>query len=645
MESNYLIRCPHPNMIECYPGHTRCYTREQKCIYVLRKETKTLLYCRNGQHLQNCNNIECIWKFKCQNSYCIPYQYICDGKWDCWYGQDEFQCDQYTCTGMFKCRYSFACIHIRNICDGMPDCPMEDDELICPKINCIDKCKCLNHGIYCINLNFSYQGTLFNLVDYYKFVNVSNSYIQEITIIMHASTVILISRNNSIEMAMVCKYQYVSMNLRILDLGINRVSNLHKSTFYCLPYLIIFMFKRNKLSRIENLTFKNLSKLVLLDLSTNRITHLSRYGFCGLRSLRFLDLEDNNVLFIGKSLFIDNLKMYVIFTHAIHLCCLCRHVTSICTAKPVWPSGCGALMSNIILKMVSFFTAIFVMFLNFLSITWRGIVWQKTNYRNEYEKFVMLISGCDLIIGFYVFIIVLKDIIDGDNYVQTDSLWRRSILCQLIGFMFMYPVLLVPLFILSVCISRYRVVKDPFQKPFTEATMKLITICIPIVLAVVLLVVTYLRKGIENLPGLSSPLCLLLGNTDQSTIQQIVTLFTAIHLIFIFLIIVVFYFKLLTESRKAITNTLIETKERQKTVMIHIILTGTSNGLCWIPFSLFYLVSSLVNEFSMICHFWIVLVILPFNSLLNPILFNISEIKRTKGKNVLNYLYSVSDTQ
>ena len=215
MESKYLYRCPHPNMIECYPGHSTCYTTEQKCIYVLRKETKTLLYCRNGQHLQNCNNEECIWKFKCQNSYCIPYQYICDGKWDCWYGQDELQCDQYTCIGMFICRYSVACIHTRNMCDGMTDCPMEDDELICPKINCIDKCKCLNHGIYCINLNFSYQGTLFNLVGYYKFVNISNSYIQEITIITHTSSVIFISRNNSIEIPMVCKYQYVSMNLRI----------------------------------------------------------------------------------------------------------------------------------------------------------------------------------------------------------------------------------------------------------------------------------------------------------------------------------------------------------------------------------------------------------------------------------------------
>ena len=581
-------------------------------------------------------NIDCrsIWKFKCQNSYCIPYQYICDGKWDCWYGQDELQCGQYSCTGMFKCRYSVACIHIRNMCDGITDCPMEDDELICPQIKCIDQCKCLNHGIYCMNLNFSYQGTLLNFVNFYKFANISNSFIQEITKIIDTSSVIFISRNNSIEIPMVCKSQYVSMNLKILDLSINRVNHLHKNMFYCLSYLMILMFKRNRLSRIENLTFKNLSKLVLLDLNTNRITHISKYGFCGLRSLRFLDLEGNNVLFIENSLFIDNLKMYAVFTHSTHLCCLSRHVTSICTAKPIWPTGCGALISNIMLKLASFLTAILVICLNFLSITWRWIVWQKANYRNEYEMFVMLISGCDMTIGFYLFIIVLKNTIDGDDYIQTDSLWRRSILCQSICFMYMYPILLVPLFILSISISRYRVVKDPFQKPFTEATTKLITIYIPTVLAVVLVAMTCFRKEIENLPSLSSPLCLLLGNTNQSTIQQIVTLFTATYLIFIYLIIVVFYVKLLTESRKAITNALIETniKVRQRTVMIHIILIGTSNGLCWIPFSLFYLVSSLSNESAMIWHLWIVLVILPLNSFLNPILFNISEIKKTKGK-------------
>ena len=466
---------------------------------------------------------------------------------------------------------------------------------------------------------------------------------------MHSSALIFISRNNSIKIPVVCKTQYVSMNLRILDLSINRISKLHKNQFFCLPYLIMLMYKRNKLSSIENMAFKILSKLVLLDLSTNRISHLSRCVFCGLISLKFLNLKDNSVLYIGKSVFIDNLEMKIIFTHAIHLCCFSRHVISICTAKPIWPTTCGALLSNIMLKLASFLIAILVICLNFLSIAWRLIVWQKAHYRNEYEKFVLLISGCDLTIGFYVFTIVLKDTFEENNYFQTDNLWRRSMLCQLVGFMYMYPVLLVPLFIVSVSISRYRVVKDPFEKPFREGTTKFFTICIPTALAVVVLILYNLRKEIENLHSLFSPLCLLLGNTDKSTIQKIVSLFTAMYLILSFLVVAVFCFKLLTESSKAINNTLPETKikERQRMIIIRVILAGASNGLCWIPSSLFYLVdlSSPDFEFSMIWQYWINLVILPLSSFLNPILYNVSEFKRTTGKNVLIYLRSLSNSR
>ena len=40
--------CQEVNMIECYPGHTKCYKKEQQCQYNLDGLTHTLLYCRNG---------------------------------------------------------------------------------------------------------------------------------------------------------------------------------------------------------------------------------------------------------------------------------------------------------------------------------------------------------------------------------------------------------------------------------------------------------------------------------------------------------------------------------------------------------------------------------------------------------------------
>ena len=43
-------------MYECFPGHIKCYTEAQKYAYNLTKDTHTLMYCRNGKHLQDCES-------------------------------------------------------------------------------------------------------------------------------------------------------------------------------------------------------------------------------------------------------------------------------------------------------------------------------------------------------------------------------------------------------------------------------------------------------------------------------------------------------------------------------------------------------------------------------------------------------------
>ena len=124
-------------MLECYPRHVKCYLKEQQCVYSLNSKTKTLMYCRNGQHLSSCRNVTCGGRVKCPNSYCIPHRYICDGKWDCWNGYDEHGCENRTCFGSI-------CIH-------------GDDEIHCDVKFCIDRCKCLSKAIMCQNTALTYK--------------------------------------------------------------------------------------------------------------------------------------------------------------------------------------------------------------------------------------------------------------------------------------------------------------------------------------------------------------------------------------------------------------------------------------------------------------------------------------------------------
>ena len=110
--------------------------------------------CPFGEHLKNCRYFNCTNTFKCPNSYCIPYRNICNGKWDCPNGEDEyFLCSKMQCPGFFHCIGLRTCLHPSEICDGKVDCENNygDDEMFCSNgYKCPAKCYCLGLRILCM---------------------------------------------------------------------------------------------------------------------------------------------------------------------------------------------------------------------------------------------------------------------------------------------------------------------------------------------------------------------------------------------------------------------------------------------------------------------------------------------------------------
>ena len=105
--------------------------------------------------------------FKCQDSYCVPWIYVCDGKWDCPEGDDEHSnpvCgNNVKCVNMYKCKHRhIICIQLGNICDNESNCPIGDDEMLCQLVNqaCPALCQCLSLAVRCANFNFN-DDTLF----------------------------------------------------------------------------------------------------------------------------------------------------------------------------------------------------------------------------------------------------------------------------------------------------------------------------------------------------------------------------------------------------------------------------------------------------------------------------------------------------
>ena len=77
-----------PTEIHCMEGHIQCFNFTDICMYKLNKENH-MIPCKNGGHLENCGKFERKMIFKCPDSYCVSWNYVCDGKWDCPFGEDE----------------------------------------------------------------------------------------------------------------------------------------------------------------------------------------------------------------------------------------------------------------------------------------------------------------------------------------------------------------------------------------------------------------------------------------------------------------------------------------------------------------------------------------------------------------------------
>ena len=581
IEINYNQTCIQIGMLECYAGHSQCYSEREKCIYNLTKVTHLLMYCRNGKHLEDCNTFTCQGMFKCPNSYCIPFRYKCDGKWDCWNGIDECNCKNIICFKMYKCHHSKVCIHTKNVCDYIDDCPLNDDERLCNVNKCLAKCSCINLGILCENITFS-KGTLFSL-QHYIYIQIIDSNINNVRIDQFEHILFLIVSKNSMihKSSYLCSSSFSPIKLITLDLSFNLSGNIIYQQFTCLPSLRVLDLGSNTISVLNNSPFRSLKSLKLLDLYGNGIRLLLSCAFCGLNNLLFLQLKGNDIFQINKDVF-TNVHPKFTSTSSFHVCCIVKIKTSVCTAEPIWPASCEAMVGVKNMKEMTWVMSFSVIINNILSLSGIILPWYLTKQLNEYKKWVLLINICDLIIGLYLLTVSVKAATEGLNYFYVDLIWRSSFLCYSISFMFLVSISLSPLYLLAVSVSRYRAIKDPFKKSFSKRTTSFISIYFPLFVMIIASTILYIRHSIEGLNYLSSPLCIVLARTDESVTQFVVTITLSLYFVILFVIIAVNHCKLafLTRRSESMISEL-KQRERFKIITKHIIVVGLTNALCW----------------------------------------------------------------
>ncbi len=269
---------------------------------------------------------------------------------------------------MFKCRYISICIQSENVCDGTTDCPMRDDEIICENIGCVDQCTCLNYGISCTKQDLSKIHNLFSQLTHFVFIDISRSRIPSNKINQLSFVVTFLSCHDHLKQPFSCDSAGPDLDIKLLNLSFNEIVEINNNHFKCQPEIKHVILEHNKIRKIAEYTFKHSPELMSLYLQKNEITFLSQYSFSGIKKLHCINLLENDIILVSGKIF-AGVMVKLILTINFHICCLHSDINSICTAKPMWPSSCEALLSTVGLKVVSWVVGFVVTIFNIISGT------------------------------------------------------------------------------------------------------------------------------------------------------------------------------------------------------------------------------------------------------------------------------------
>lgn len=417
--------CP-VGLLPCYSEYTRCFFIHQMCLYDLDKKKK-MMYCRNGNHLQKCEEFPCKNTYKCIKGYCIPYRRVCDGLIDCIHGDDEIGCDNYTCVGMLRCKKTTYCVHPVEVCDGVQHCPLGDDEVLRGVRNCPAGCKCLALAMECLHQNMTIIPEYTYLLHYLHMggnkINVLNYVLPKYKYLKS-----LLLPYNYIQD--VCKFgghtnlfQHMTILVH-LNLAFTRIQFLTGNCFSGVKYLYLLSLEGNYIKEVDNSPFQHLHKLMLLNLSHNEINSLGKNSFFGAENLNVLDITDNPITTIHESN-LNYLSLNSLNADDFVVCCI-SDLPHNCDAPRSLFSSCSKLIRDKLFQLWIWITSMLCLLLN-ITVTFNTL----SEPGLSFHKLALLkLSLSDLMYGVYLGIIATANSIYGSNYAVYDGTWRASILCH-----------------------------------------------------------------------------------------------------------------------------------------------------------------------------------------------------------------------
>ena len=627
----------YKSQITCDKCSPQFYDISKICTYQLNS-LNHLIPCKSGGHLENCTYFKCNMKFKCPSYYCIPWGYVCDRKWDCPHGLDESQRDicvnQRQCFNMFKCKKSIICIHVNDICNKDVDCPFGDDEYFCDFkfTTCPSNCICLTFAINC-----AYAEKL--TVDLkkhlpYHVIHIeacSEMFTRKFLNLLHSVTLLTVNDLFSEDICIILPNLQHSITI---DLSFNRVRRIKYNCFQKASKLKVVQMNDNMISQVDNKAFLNLTSLTILNLSNNIIVLLTPTTIINCFELKAIVIQNTSISMPEAYVF-DSLRIeYLISDNYIPCCFISPSSICLTSSSAPWYFSCTNLLVNNQIKMYFVVMAFIILCCNSLSLLVQ--LTHVLHYKSATVSTIVItfLNILDLSYGIYFLILWAADSYFHGRFAIDENEWKSGLVCFCafsisLNFSLLYPFLLV-----SLAFLRFWTVMKPmsstYMNNFFIKRMLYFVISFSIIIT---LSVGYLMKLFHN--KIPFKICFPFLDPSNSIVAiRIMTSFIVNVQFLCVIVIFVFYF-LMMKYLIGYKNELIkkvDTKKSYLPLYMQVCLVTSSNVLCWIPSGIIYLVTMSLEKYPINLAIWSTIAITPINSVINPIVFIVANVRSHKKK-------------
>ena len=610
--------CTKKYEFPCRQDHSKCYSLHDICMYEINRFLH-MTPCRNGAHLQSCKGAVCSMRFKCKLDYCIPWDYVCNGRWDCPNGEDEILYDlcgnKKVCTNMYKCKGTKQiCIHLGSFCNDKEECPLGDDEHYCDlkDSKCLPGCHCLLFGLFCTETELS---TKYNELSYLS-VHITNStihYFNKFVDSMKQYTMIVRMPNNYIkDMSQFCLLRHILL----LDLGHNCLSRLLENCFSSSHLLRSLSVDSNCIEFIENGALQNILTLKFLNISNNPLYNLPQNILRQANNLKSLMLYELYLIDIDINAFNEH-NVKVILTRDYYVCCI-SPTNAICTAAKPWYISCSDILPGHNIKILFKTVSVLIFVLNIGSTVIHLLVKKSTM---SFSITVISLNICNLLCFSYIGIIWISDIQLQSVFAVKQKEWRSGFTCFVAFGILLWFTLLSQIILLFISLSRLIVVMYPLSNKLkrTNFIIKISTSVFIVTLSSVVLMTT-----INRLPQIHNNLCLpFVDPTNSNLMVKVIAWSTGLMQV-VTIVLIAFIHILVIKNVKESQKKIGQYKSYQQTttaLSIQLFILTLINMLGWITSSAIYISTMFQSTFSNDLIVFATIIALPFGSIMNPAIF------------------------